>query len=108
MTVSPTSCVERATPAWTMSRRISGQPRRSFRTEGSGISLMYRHSWIRGGVLFLISAVWVVRAEAQANLGDITQPIPVVNSGGHSAPVRSLIFTSADGLTLLSGGMDKV
>ncbi|AGA30388.1 hypothetical protein [Singulisphaera acidiphila] len=69
---------------------------------------MYRHCWIRGGALFLISAVWVVRAEAQANLGDITQPIPVVNSGGHSAPVRSLIFTAADGSTLLSGGMDKV
>lgn len=69
---------------------------------------MYRHSWIRGGAFLLISAMWGGRADAQANLGDITQPIPVVNSGGHSAPVRSLIFTAADGSTLISGGMDKV
>ncbi|WP_406700941.1 hypothetical protein V5E97_19305 [Singulisphaera sp. Ch08] len=69
---------------------------------------MYRHRWICGGALLLSSAMWGGRAEAQANLGDITQPIPVVNSGGHSAPVRSLIFTAADGSSILSGGMDKV
>jgi len=50
---------------------------------------------------------WAYQAAGQADLREITQPIPVVNSGGHSAPVRALIF-NADGSTILSGGMDKV
>src|SRR4051812_13255432 len=51
---------------------------------------------------------WAGRASAQVGLRDITQPIPVVNPGGHGAPVRSLIFASPDGSRLLSGGLDKV
>ena len=55
-------------------------------------------------------AGWGLRSKgtAQADLRDITQPIPVVNSGGHTAPVRSLIFASRDGSQLLSAGMDKI
>ena len=48
------------------------------------------------------------RAEGQAEIRNLTQPIPVVNTGGHSAPVRSLIFASPDGGQLLSAGFDKI
>ena len=40
----------------------------------------------------------------QADIRTLTQPIPVVNTGGHSAPVRSLIFVPPDGGLLLSAG----
>jgi WD40 repeat protein len=59
-------------------------------------------------LLGLSSAAWPVRAVAQAGLGDITQPIPVVNTGGHSAPVRALVFAERDGSRLLSAGLDKI
>jgi len=55
----------------------------------------------------IIPVLWGVNAWAQADLRQITQPIAVVNTGGHSAPVRSLLFTP-DGSTVLTGGLDKV
>ncbi len=68
-----------------------------------------RARWPLGvAALIVLGGGSVRRAGAQADLRDITQPIPVVNSGGHSAPVRSLIFASRDGSQLLSAGMDKI
>ncbi|MEJ7636739.1 MAG: WD40 repeat domain-containing protein, partial [Singulisphaera sp.] len=68
-----------------------------------------RAHWPIGVVaLIVLGGASVQRARAQADLRDITQPIPVVTSGGHSAPVRSLIFASRDGSQLLSAGMDKI
>ena len=46
------------------------------------------------------------RAEGQAEIRNLTQPIPVVNSGGHSAPVRSPI-RSPDGGNSLSRGSTR-
>jgi WD40 repeat protein len=48
------------------------------------------------------------RAWGQAEVRNPTQPIPVLNTGGHSGPVRSLVFATPDGMQLLSAGMDKV
>ena len=93
--------------AWVLTKALSRLTSEIRRASGSGISLMDRHHWIRAGTLFVLTAVWTARAGSQAHLRTITQPIPVVNSGGHSAPVRALIFPG-DGTTLLSGGMDKV
>jgi WD40 repeat protein len=45
---------------------------------------------------------------AQAALTNLTQPIPVINTGGHSAPVRALVFAPPDGAQLLSAGFDKI
>ena len=68
-----------------------------------------RARWPLGvAALIVLGGASVRRAQAQADLRDITQPIPVVNSGGHTAPVRSLIFASRDGSQLLSAGMDKI
>ena len=68
-----------------------------------------RARWPLGvAALIVLGGASVRRARAQADLRDITQPIPVVNSGGHTAPVRSLIFASRDGSRLLSAGMDKI
>jgi WD40 repeat protein len=46
-------------------------------------------------------------AVAQEQIRRFADPILVVNTGGHSAPVRALLFTP-DGSQLLSSGMDKV
>ena len=48
-----------------------------------------------------------IDVRAQDQVRDFTRPILVLNSGGHHAPVRSLVFTP-DGGQLLSGGFDKV
>jgi len=49
------------------------------------------------------------RAEAQQETRSFfTEPNLILAGGGHHAPVRSLIFPTADGSQLLSGGMDKV
>ena len=50
---------------------------------------------------------WVATARAQERLSDFSGPILVLNTGGHHAPIRSLVFTP-DGGQLLSGGLDKV
>jgi WD40 repeat protein len=63
--------------------------------------------WIFLGVLLSL-ARGDSRAEGQAEVRNITQPIPVVDSGGHHAPVRVVLFTRPDGAFLLSAGMDKV
>ena len=47
-------------------------------------------------------------AAGQAEVRNFTQPIPMLNTGGHSAPVRGLIFAPPDGLHLLSAGLDKI
>ena len=47
-------------------------------------------------------------AAGQAEVRNFTQPIPMLNTGGHSAPVRGLIFAPPDGLQLLSAGLDKI
>jgi WD40 repeat protein len=44
----------------------------------------------------------------QAAVQNLTQPIPVINPEGHSAPVRALLFTPPEGGHLLSAGYDKV
>jgi WD40 repeat protein len=49
------------------------------------------------------------QAAGQAQVRDFpTLPILVLNTGGHNAPVRSLVFAEPDGSQLLSAGMDKV
>ncbi len=47
------------------------------------------------------------RADAQARVAEFTRPFVMLETGGHQAPVRSLIFTPENRL-LLSAGMDKV
>jgi WD40 repeat protein len=46
-------------------------------------------------------------AAAQGRQADFTEPLVVLDTGGHHAPVRSLIF-APDRSQLLSGGLDKV
>ena len=74
-----------------------------------GVCGIRRARWPLGvAALIVLGGASLQRVGAQADLRDITQPIPVVNSGGHSAPVRSLIFASRDGSQLLSAGLDKI
>ncbi len=61
-----------------------------------------------GAAVCLLGGLGVGSARGQVTVRNITQPIPVVNTGGHGAPVRSLIFVPPDGSFLLSGGMDKI
>ena len=61
----------------------------------------------RVALVGLVLCLTAARAAAQDQLKDFTKPILVFNSGGHHAPVRSLVFTP-DGTQLLSGGYDKV
>jgi WD40 repeat protein len=49
-----------------------------------------------------------VRVFAQAEVRNLTQPIPMLATGGHSAPVRALVFAPPDGAQLLSAGFDKI
>jgi WD40 repeat protein len=51
--------------------------------------------------------VQVQAGKSESTEPDITRPILVLNTGGHHAPVRSLLFTP-DGKQILSGGLDKV
>ncbi|MDB5351610.1 MAG: repeat-containing protein [Planctomycetota bacterium] len=46
-------------------------------------------------------------ARGQVQIRDFTRPFVVLDTGGHNAPVRTLIMNS-DGTRLLSGGMDKL
>jgi len=55
----------------------------------------------------LLAGLLPLRAWGQAEIRDAVQPIPVLNTGGHHAPVRALVFLP-DGSQLLSAGMDKV
>jgi WD40 repeat protein len=61
------------------------------------------------GLLAILSLGLFPRsAEAQGNLADFAdKPILVLDTGGHHAPVRKLVFTS-DESRLLSAGDDKV
>ena len=52
-------------------------------------------------------ALYSQRAFGQAQLRDFTKPIVALETGGHHAPVRSVVFTR-DGRQLLSAGFDKV
>jgi WD40 repeat protein len=68
-----------------------------------------RARWSVALATFWCLSVWPIGITyAQLAVRDPTQPIPVVNAGGHTAPVRSLVFVPPDGSMLLSGGMDKV
>src|SRR4051812_6638917 len=53
-------------------------------------------SWTVLGVMLAV-IVPAGRASAQAEVRNLTQPIPVVNPGGHSGPVRALLFAPPDG-----------
>jgi WD40 repeat protein len=59
-------------------------------------------------ILGLLVGTTADRASGQADMRTLTQPIPIVNTGGHSAPVRGLIFVPPDGGFLLSAGQDKI
>src|SRR4051794_30986505 len=65
--------------------------------------------WARWGfaVVTMTIGAQAGRVLAQADLQNIAQPIPVINPGGHSAPVRSLIYAPG-GSQLLSAGFDKI
>lgn len=56
---------------------------------------------------FVTLAVAGTSALGQVQIRDFTRPFVVLDTGGHSAPVRSLIFDK-DGKTLLTAGMDKL
>src|SRR5262245_25375991 len=43
----------------------------------------------------------------QAEVRNVTQPIPVITNGGNTAPVRALVFAPPAGGQLLSAGLDK-
>jgi WD40 repeat protein len=67
--------------------------------------------WLLASVAWALLFVELAagRANAQAQVRNYpTQPILVLNTGGHHAPVRSLIFSADDGSQLLSAGMDKL
>ncbi len=68
---------------------------------------MTRKPWLTLVILTAGFGPWVGRAPAQDQLRDFTRPILVLNTGGHHAPIRSLIFTP-DGGQLLTAGLDKV
>ena len=75
---------------------------------GSGTIVVWRALTVLA-VAFGLIGPGADRAAAQAQVRDFaTQPILVLNPGGHTAPVRSLIFAGPDGDRLLSAGMDKV
>jgi WD40 repeat protein len=58
------------------------------------------------GWLIVLVLVSTSAARAQVQIKDLTRPFVVLDTEGHSAPVRSLIFEGPD--RLISGGMDKV
>src|SRR5688572_22307394 len=61
-----------------------------------------------GAVLFVLwLGPWAQVAWPQARLRNFSDPILVVNSGGHTGELMDLEFTD-DGAYLLSAGMDKV
>jgi WD40 repeat protein len=63
--------------------------------------------WVWAAFLLTLFDPRPPAAFAQAQLRDFTKPIVVLETGGHHAPVRSLVFTR-DGRQLLSAGFDKV
>jgi WD40 repeat protein len=68
---------------------------------------MTRKAWLTLAVLTAALGPWLARARAQDQLRDYHRPILVLNTGGHHAPIRALLFTP-DGSQLLTGGQDKV
>ena len=65
-------------------------------------------SWLSCGMaLAFLFGLQPEPAVGQAEVRNFTQPIPMLNTGGHTAPVRALIFAPPDGLQLLSAGLDK-
>lgn len=67
----------------------------------------------RGGIFgtlalaWLIAEVMAVSGVAQDQLRDFTKPILVLNTQGHHAPIRAVVF-GPDGRQVLSAGFDKV
>ena len=74
----------------------------------NGDKMPRRSAWI----FLVLIAGWPLvpprSAHAQGALRDFAKPFVVLDSGGHGGPVKSLIFTSADGKGLISAGLDKV
>src|SRR5271167_3855925 len=68
---------------------------------------MTRKAWLTLVVLTAGLGPWAAWSRAQDQLRDFTRPILVLNTGGHHAPIRSLIFTPDSG-QLLTAGLDKV
>ncbi|WP_435018690.1 hypothetical protein TA3x_000675 [Tundrisphaera sp. TA3] len=66
-----------------------------------------RHLGACGLMAGLAIASIAATAGAQAPRGFFTEPNLILAGTGHSAPVRSLIFTTPTGSQLLSGGLDK-
>src|SRR5437763_9056859 len=62
--------------------------------------------WGGLGLWLLIAASSGGTAQAQDEVPNFKKPILMVETGGHHAPVRSLVWQ--DAFTLLSGGEDKV
>ena len=60
----------------------------------------------RAGLGLLIAVLWAGPARAQDEVRNFRMPVLMVETGGHHARVRSLVWQ--DDLTLLSGGEDKV
>lgn len=63
--------------------------------------------WFASAVCVVVGLINERTAQGQAEVRNPTQPILVSQTGGHSAPVQSLVFMP-DGGSLLSGGMDKL
>lgn len=57
----------------------------------------HRRSWM----LLVLATLPAQRAAAQAEVRKLTEPIAVVNTGGHGAPVRALVFAGPDDAHLL-------
>jgi WD40 repeat protein len=67
-------------------------------------------AFVRIALSFLglsMGLAWGTRAHGQAEIRNLTQPIPVISPGGHTAPVRALVFAPPGGGQLLSAGFDK-
>jgi WD40 repeat protein len=82
----------------------------SNRSDRSARSSLWRPraSWVVSAALSIILSGSITRvAIGQAQLRDFTKPIVALETGGHHAPVRSMVF-SRDSRQLLSAGFDKV
>jgi WD40 repeat protein len=68
-----------------------------------------RRIWLGVVISFGIATASMHFAEAQvAPARFFDDPLLIFGSGGHHAPVRSMVFATRDGSQLLTGGMDKI
>src|SRR5262249_16355605 len=97
---SPRPRTLRATPMSATYRLLAGPRPQAPRGRGGRPAAAW---WAVGALAGLVAG----RAGGQEEVRQFNDPILVVNTGGHSAPVRALAFTP-DGAQLLSAGMDKL